>query len=456
MIRLTWINRSLAPTLVLAFLLGATGASAQPKYVGPAPPPPGKKAPSYPDVESILPPARADLDAAIASLGRQDKNAAKKSLAKAESALEKAVKTNPTSRSAAEALGTVYFYQGLTGSKGDFERAARFLKQVFDADPEAVQAVRFLAHAHARLNNSKETITYAGQAALLSTDTALTREMSELKRPHQEHFLSSWYEYAKYYESPGSRLTKLNPQTYQLDLVLQITPQFEQELGAKGLQQLSPSLQLSQDAELQKYLQKLVDRLLAKTPGPPFTYKVDVVESPQVNAMAFPGRILVNTGLLKFTDSEAELVTVLSHEIAHIYSHHSARHLVASYQKSQVAGALLGALKVDNKLHETLLNLGVAAGLELLARGYSRGQEKEADRYGTHIAFNAGYNPTFMTKFFLRLYESNPKQPFKLLSTHPPTTERIEYTSAYLEAFPLEMEMQIDSQEFKDMKKRLK
>jgi predicted Zn-dependent protease len=90
------------------------------------------------------------------------------------------------------------------------------------------------------------------------------------------------------------------------------------------------------------------------------------------------------------------------------------------------------------------------------SRGYSRGQEKEADRYGTHIAFNAGYNPTFMTKFFLRLYESNPKSPWKLLATHPPTTERIEYTTQYLEAFPLDTEMQIDSQEFKDMKARLK
>ena len=68
----------------------------------------------------------------------------------------------------------------------------------------------------------------------------------------------------------------------------------------------------------------------------------------------------------------------------------------------------------------------------------------------------AGYNPTFMTKFFLRLYQANPKQPFKLLSTHPPTTERIEYTSSYLDAFPLETEMQIDSKDFKDMKARLK
>jgi predicted Zn-dependent protease len=183
---------------------------------------------------------------------------------------------------------------------------------------------------------------------------------------------------------------------------------------------------------------------------------VDIVESPVINAMAFPGRILVNTGLIKFCESEAELVTVLSHEVGHIYAHHSARALVASYRKRSIAGTLLQTLKVDNtNLKDQLITLGVSMGLEILDKGYSRGEEKEADKYGTHIAFNAGYNPTFMTKFFLRLYQANPKQPFKLLSTHPPTPERIEYTTAYLEAFPLETEMQIDSQEFKDMKQRL-
>jgi predicted Zn-dependent protease len=165
----------------------------------------------------------------------------------------------------------------------------------------------------------------------------------------------------------------------------------------------------------------------------------------------------VNDGLVKFAESEAELITVLAHELAHIYAHHGARALTASYQKRMVAGNLLALAKVDNSnLTETIISLGVGVGLELLDRGYSRGEEKEADKLGTHIAFNAGYNPTFMTKFFVRLFEANPKQPFKLLSTHPPTPERIQYTTGYLEAFPLDTEMQIDSQEFQEMKKRIR
>ncbi|NOT09914.1 MAG: M48 family metalloprotease [Gemmatimonadales bacterium] len=445
------------PTFLLLFALGATAASAQPPYT---PAKPGAAPVKAPDLTALFDAANADLNAGHAALGRKDNRAARDAYKKARNTLEKALKTDPASRRAAEGLGMVYFYEGAAGDKGSFEKASDFLQKVVDADADAINAHRFLAHAYGRQSKLRETVVYAGLTAMASQDTAIVREMNDLKRAFQDFFLGNWYEYGKYYESPGAKLTRLNPaNNYQPELVLQVTPQFEQDLGARGLQAMAPTLQISQDADTKAYLQKIVDKLLAKAPGgPPFTYTVDLVESSAVNAMAFPGgRIVVNTGLLKFCESEAELVAVLSHEIAHVYAHHSARALVASGQKRLLVGTILTAARIDNSnFKEQLLTLGVSAGLELLDRGYSRGEEKEADKYGTHIAFNAGYNPTFMTKFFLRLYEANPKQPFKLLSTHPPTTERIEYTSAYLETFPLETEMQIDSQEFKTMKSRLK
>jgi predicted Zn-dependent protease len=443
---------------LLLLLSGCATATQAVGYVGPAPAPAGKPAPIYADVSARVQAARPDLLAGAAAAARKDRGAAQQSLGRAQVALEGAVRTNPTSRAAAEALGMVYFYQGEAGDKSAYERCTTFLHHVVDVDPEAIQATRYLAIAYSRLSNINETITYANQAAAMSTDTAVIREMNALRKPYQDYFLSSWYEFGKYYESPAAKMTQYNPKTYQFDLVAQITPQFEQDLAAKGMQSMGPAAAPLQDAELQKYLQKLVDKLVAKTPGgPPFTYRVDPVESSVINAMALPGHIFVNTGLLKFTQSEAELVTVLSHEIGHIYAHHSARALVASYQRSQVASTILTVAKVNNtSLRDQLITMGAAIGLDLLNKGYSRQEEKEADKYGTHIAFNAGYNPTFMTKFFLRLYEANPKQPFKLLSTHPPTPERIEYTTQYLEAYPLDQEMQIDSQEFKDMKKRLR
>ena len=192
-----------------------------------------------------------------------------------------------------------------------------------NADPDAITGYRYLAHAYARQGKSRETIVNANLALTGDLDTAGVREMTELRRPYQDHFLANWYEYGKYYESPAAKLTRINAQNnYQVELVAQITPQFEQDLAAKGLQALGSSLTPSPDVQTKQYLQKLVDKLLAKSPGgPPFTYTVDVVDNPAVNAMAFPnGRIFVHTGLIRFCESEAELITVLSHEIAHVYS----------------------------------------------------------------------------------------------------------------------------------------
>jgi len=440
----------------LLLLAAATGqsASAQPPY---KPVKSGQAAP--PDSSPLLAVVQAKLDTAGLALSRQDNRVARDHLKKGREISENVLKANPASRRAAVAIGVLYFYEGVAGDKKAFERSSNWLQKVVDSDPDAVRAYRFLAHAYGRQNKARETIINANLALTGDLDSAAVRELTELRRSFQDHFLANWYEYGKYYESPAAKLTRINVQNnYAVELVAQITPQFEQDLAAKGLQALGPSLQISSDAPAKQYLQKLVDKLLAKSPGgPPFTYTVDVVESSAVNAMAFPGKIFVNTGLIKFCETEAELITVLSHEIAHVYAHHSARALQSNWQKQQLTSTLLHVAGVDNtNLKEQLITLGANIGLELLARGYSRNEEKEADKYGTHLAFNAGYNPSLMTKFFLRLYEANPKQPFKWLSTHPPTTERIEYTSAYLESFPLEQEMQLDSQEFKDLKARLK
>lgn len=444
-------------SILASFLLvgTATASPAQPPF---KPAKAGVDA-SKPDVLPILKLTQVSFDAALAALTRQDNRAARDHLRKAREQAEKALKTNPASRDAAVGLGMIFFYEGVAGDRRGYERASDWLQKVVNADPDAGLGYQYLAHAYGRQNRMHETIVNASLALTLLTDTASIRDLTQLKNGFQDVFLKNWYEYGQYYESPAAKLTRINAQNnYAIELVAQITPQFEQDLAAKGLQALGPTLQISQDAPTKQYLQKLVDKLLAKSPGgPPFTYTVDVVESPAVNAMAFPGRILVNTGLIRFCESEAELITVLSHEIAHVYAHHSARALQSNWQKQQVAATILQAANINNSnLKEQLITLGASVGLELLARGYSRNEEKEADKYGTHLAFNAGYNPTLMTKFFLRLYEANPRQPFKWLSTHPPTTERIEYTTAYLEAFPLEQEMQLDSQEFKDLKARLK
>ncbi len=121
-------------------------------------------------------------------------------------------------------------------------------------------------------------------------------------------------------------------------------------------------------------------------------------------------------------------MAVLAHELGHVYAHHAARLTVSEIRSRMTASALLSLVKVENRLYRQLIDIGVDVGIDLLLKGYSRQYETEADRYATHIAFNAGYNPTFMTSLFVRLYRLDPSTHFRLTATHPPTSERIERT----------------------------
>ena len=119
------------------------------------------------------------------------------------------------------------------------------------------------------------------------------------------------------------------------------------------------------------------------------------------------------------------------------------------------ADALVKLINPQTAAAQLGSKLGAAITVDLFARAYSRFEEKEADLYGAHILFNAGYNPTATSNFFLKLYKANPKKPIKFLSTHPSSPDRASYMTDYLESFPLDKEMQVDSRDFQKMKTKL-
>jgi predicted Zn-dependent protease len=95
------------------------------------------------------------------------------------------------------------------------------------------------------------------------------------------------------------------------------------ELGKQAAARIRQQYQQVQSRDLQAYVRKIGERL-AKTPtasssGFPFSFTL--LNYKEVNAFALPGGpTFVFTGLLKTSDSEAELAGVLSHEISHVVS----------------------------------------------------------------------------------------------------------------------------------------
>ena len=71
-------------------------------------------------------------------------------------------------------------------------------------------------------------------------------------------------------------------------------------------------------------------RMAKASERPALPWQFRVVDDPLVNAFAVPGGfIYVTRGILAHMESEAELASVLGHEIGHV----TARHTVAQYTK---------------------------------------------------------------------------------------------------------------------------
>ena len=173
------------------------------------------------------------------------------------------------------------------------------------------------------------------------------------------------------------------------------------------------------DDELQAYVQRLGSELAAKSERPNLPWTFRVLDDPLVNAFALPGGfIYVTRGIMAYMNSEAELVSVLGHEIGHV----TGRHTVNRLSKAQVANIGLG---VGMILSPEIAQFGneLGQGLGLLFLKYSRDDEREADDLGLRYTVNGNYDAREMPNVFRTLKavsESAGAQAMPgWLSTHP-------------------------------------
>lgn len=145
--------------------------------------------------------------------------------------------------------------------------------------------------------------------------------------------------------------------------------------------------------------------------------RVGIVDSPAINAgSAGNGEFFVTTGLLSRAGDE-ELRGVLAHEIAHDDLGHPAKAQMLN------AGLGIGALLLEQLFPGSSGFAPVAGGL--IARGYSRPQEYEADRHAVTILRRAGYRPEVMVRTLEWLMRGEGDSGGGFFSTHPATRERI-------------------------------
>ncbi len=206
----------------------------------------------------------------------------------------------------------------------------------------------------------------------------------------------------------------------------------QQEIGIDKQQspfQFSSDYGLSQDRKINTYISSVGRRLVPNVHRLDMPYTFQVVNATYVNAYAFPGGTIAATrGILLELDDEAQLASLLGHELGHV----NARHAAEQMSKSQLSSLLVGGLAMaagsqSSGLGELTQQLGMLSQGLLLSK-YSRDNEREADALGNEYMVKAGYPSSGfvdLMKMLDSLHKGKSNSVQVLFSTHPMSSERL-------------------------------
>ena len=194
---------------------------------------------------------------------------------------------------------------------------------------------------------------------------------------------------------------------------------------------------LYQDAELENYLNLIVEKLQVNSTSPNISFQIKVVKDPNLNAFAFPnGVIYVHTGILARMDNEAQLAALLAHEMIHCTHRHTLRVLRSIKDRPAYFDAVRKTLAKIVMTRGLAQFLGITGSMAAIS-GYTRELETEADRVGLDLMVKANYDPREALKLFEHLRQEIEIEGFEepyFFGTHPNVHQRIENVNNWLVA----------------------
>lgn len=214
-----------------------------------------------------------------------------------------------------------------------------------------------------------------------------------------------------------------NPVTGKRELAL-ISEAQEIAMGQQADAEVRREMGVYDNPELQRYVEEIGFKLARLSHRPNLPWQFTVVDHPAVNAFAIPGGfIYITRGILPYLNDEAELVSVLGHEIGHVTARHSVQ------QASRAMGGQIGLIALGVFVPATRPLGDVAStGLGLLFMKFGRDDELEADRVGIEYAARGGWDPTAspdVLRTLSRLSSLSERGVPNWLSTHPEPESRV-------------------------------
>lgn len=237
----------------------------------------------------------------------------------------------------------------------------------------------------------------------------------------------------------------------------------EVEIGRNMAGRLLQYYGVVNNTPLINYVNKVGNYVSTYSDFPDRRYMFQIIDSDEVNAFACPGGyILVTSGTLRLAKNEAELASILGHEVAHVGLKHMFNTLktmdekemnkaskeVSESKQKDVAVDVRKRPEAEESAFGSLVArylAGGGAGLSIvkaasagmnviLTKGLDKKLEYEADHEGVKYAVNAGYAPFAMPAFLGRLEKNKKKLHTKTLEkTHPSAKDRIKRIATLLE-----------------------
>ena len=207
-----------------------------------------------------------------------------------------------------------------------------------------------------------------------------------------------------------------------------ISEQEEIKIGGDLAAMLLGAAPLVADPAKQRYLNTLGRWLALHSERPGLPWKFGIIDSDDFNAFSTPGGyILVTRGLFDRMRNEAELVGVLTHEIAHV----ARKHHLAALQKTLRNQSLSEmrsyfSISTGSSIGDRFSAALLSAGKDLYARGLDKEDEYEADRVGVVIAARSGYSPWGLVGVLQTLTATTDESKYGLHNrTHPLPLDRL-------------------------------
>jgi predicted Zn-dependent protease len=214
-----------------------------------------------------------------------------------------------------------------------------------------------------------------------------------------------------------------NPATGR-SMLSMVSEDQEVDMGRQYMAEVEREQGLYDNLALAAYVDSVGQALAAVSERPELPWSFKVVDDPVVNAFALPGGpIYLARGILAHFNSEAEMASVLGHEIGHV----TARHIVEQMSRQQLAqlGLIASLIAVPDLMP---FSQGISGALGIVFLKFGRDDESQSDELGFRYMTKVGYDPQGAVDMFRILDRQSSKSEGTIpewQSTHPDPGNRV-------------------------------